>query len=223
MLRRRMFRMLRPAPRSAFGVQNLRRRALHAAVRAEHAAIARLGAQHLVATPALTSQECRHGGHHHFPLRSAYRAGQDRNLDGSASHRAVNPRQEKCFRAAIKSLITVRSQSCTASRGNFGAAAASVRRFPCCRVRCPVLQPLPGSSTHAPETVPSDDSQRENVSDFGTRWLSTRPSSLVSQRIGWPGLRAWLAVRRESADCHHRFSGFYFACTVTGNCREGNT
>lgn len=140
-----MFRMLRPAARSAFGVQNLCRRALHAAVRAEHAAIAWLGAQHLVATPALISQECRHGGHHHFPLRSAYRAGQDRNLDGSASHRAVNPRQEKCFRAAIKSLITVWSQSCTASRRNFVAAAAGLRRFPGGRVYCPALRPLPGT------------------------------------------------------------------------------
>lgn len=85
---------LRPAARSAFGVQNLRRGALHTAVRAEQAAVAGLGAQHLVATPALAGQECRHGGHHHFPLRSAYRAGQDRNLDGSASHCAVDPRQE---------------------------------------------------------------------------------------------------------------------------------
>ena len=94
MPRRRIFRLLRPAARSAFGVQNLRRRALHAAIRAEHAAVAGLGAQHLVAARALMSQECHHGGHHHFPLRSAYWAGQDRNLDGSASHAAVDPWQE---------------------------------------------------------------------------------------------------------------------------------
>ena len=104
MLRRRMFRLLRPAARSAFGVQNLRRRALHAAVRAEHAAVAGLGAQHLVTAPALTSQKCRHRGHHHFPLRSAYRAGQDRNLDGSASHCAVNPRQENVAGAPLNPL-----------------------------------------------------------------------------------------------------------------------
>ena len=90
--------------RSAFGVQNLRRRALHASVRAEHAAVAGLGAQHLVAARALMSQECHHGGHHHFPLRSAYWAGQDRNLDGSASHAAVDPRQENVSGAPLNPL-----------------------------------------------------------------------------------------------------------------------
>ena len=110
--RRRMFRLLRPAARSAFGVHRLRPRTLHAAVRAEHAAIARPGAQHLVAVSALISQECLHGGHYLFPLGPAYRAGQYRNLDCSASHRAVDPAG---FRGVIKALIFLRSQSCTAS------------------------------------------------------------------------------------------------------------
>ena len=99
-----MFCLVRPATRSGFGVQNLRRGALHAAVRAEQAAVAGFGAQHLVAAPALAGQECRHGGHHHFPLRSAYRAGQDRNLDGSASHCAVDPRQESVTGAPLNPL-----------------------------------------------------------------------------------------------------------------------
>jgi hypothetical protein len=146
MLRRRMFRFLRPAARSDLGTQNLPRRALHAAVRAEHAAIARLGVQHLVTIPALISQECRHGGHHLFPLGSAYRAGQDRNLDGSASHRAVNPRQKNCFRGAIKSPIAARSQSCAASRGYFVSRADGLHRFSGGGGRCPALQHRPGNA-----------------------------------------------------------------------------
>lgn len=141
MPRRRMFLLLRPATRSGFAVQNLRPWALHAAVGAKYAAAVRLGAQHLVATLALISQECRHGGHHLFPLGSAYRAGQDRNLDCSASHRAVNSRLEKCFRGGIKSCIAARSQSCTASRGILPPPAACLRRFSGGRGCSPALQP----------------------------------------------------------------------------------
>jgi len=136
--------VLRPAARSVLGVQNLPRRALHAAVRAEHTAVVRPGAQHLVATPALISQKCRYGGHHLFPLGSAYRAGQDRNLDGSASHRAVNPGRKIVSGAQLNPLSWCGVNHALHQADDSVAAAASLRRLSGGRVSCPALQLGPG-------------------------------------------------------------------------------
>jgi len=138
-MRRLILHRCGPANRSASELRNLRWRTLHAAVRAEHAALVRPWAQHLVATPALISQERRDRRHYLFPLVSAYRAGQDRNLDGSASHRAVDPRQEICFRGAIKSRMAARSQSCTASGARIFSRHDRPSRFPAHVFRCPPL------------------------------------------------------------------------------------
>lgn len=187
-----MFRLLRPAARSAFGVHRLRPRTLHAAVRAEHAAIARPGAQLLVAVSALISQECLHGGHHLFPLGPAYRAGQNRNLDCSASHRAVDPAG---FRGVIKALILLRSQSCTAShagiRSPLLAALATLAATEFAFRPFRLLPESPIRETKPCTTMLQSHSGLRNA-------LPVRPGRTASKRprdLPGPGLAACTEVR----------------------------